>query len=273
MNDRTMIQTPDGVDLEVHVAGLVSRLGAFLVDGILLVCVWAALAMSFAGIGLWNTASASLLVAILILVMFLTNWGYAVAFELGMRGQTPGKRLAGLRVIREDGLPIGFRESALRNLCRAVDAQPLPTYLVGAVVMSIDPKCRRVGDLVAGTLVVRESLGDARGTRAGAAWAARAERGQAHQAVRLAHGTLTARQVALVEQFLERRASLDSTRRHELARRLAEPLAELLDDAMQAQLRHDPEGVLEGIRALARSQEDPGGSAPVRAAARSGPLF
>lgn len=260
MSDRLLISSPEGVDLEFHLAGLFSRFMALVVDFLLMGCLWLTLALLlFSG---WSEDEDTVRSALLLLVMFLTYWGYAVAFELGMRGQTPGKRLMGLRVLREDGLPVGLRESALRNLLRAIDMQPGFLYVVGAVALMVDPRGRRLGDLVAGTLVVRESLSDARGTRAGAAWAARAERGQAHQAVRLAGGTLSARQIALIEQFLERSPQLDPARRRILAEGLARPLEGLLDDEMVRLMRSDPQQLLERIRTLARTQEETTGVVP-----------
>lgn len=270
MNDRTLVASPEGVDLELPLAGLVSRMTAVLVDFLLLALLWLLLAVAFMG-ALLDFEEASVVTALLVLVVFVTTWGYAVAFELAMRGQTPGKRLMGLRVIREDGLPIGLRESALRNLCRILDMQPTPFYLVGGVAMVVDPRGRRLGDLVAGTLVISESLGTSRGTRAGAAWAARAERGQAHQAVRLPRGTLSARQVALIEQFLERRSGLEPERRRTLARGLAQPISALMDDAMLDLMQRDPEQLLEQLRALAQSQEESAGARPDTR--RSGPLW
>ncbi len=89
-----------------------------------------------------------------------------------MRGQTPGKRLLGLRVIREDGLPVGLKESLLRNLLRVADLQPGMTYVLGMVCLVRDSKGRRLGDIVAGTIVVRDGLKDVSFTKAGAVWAA-----------------------------------------------------------------------------------------------------
>jgi len=89
------------------------------------------------------------------LVSFVFLWGYYIFFEMIWNGQTPGKRLARLRVIRGDGGPIGLTESVIRNLIRLVDFLPL-IYGLGVVVMFVDGKARRLGDLAAGTMVVIE---------------------------------------------------------------------------------------------------------------------
>jgi hypothetical protein len=90
-----------------------------------------------------------------LIVMFLLEWGYYIASEMLMGGQSLGKRALHLRVIRENGLPLSFSDSFLRNLLRAADFLPLLNAL-GLVVLSVDRRFRRLGDLVAGTIVVHE---------------------------------------------------------------------------------------------------------------------
>jgi hypothetical protein len=94
-------------------------------------------------------------VAVLLLVNFLLIWGYYVAFEMLWNGQTPGKRVCNLRVMRENGYALGFLDSLIRNLVRIIDFLPL-YYGVGVVTMLIDNRSRRLGDLAAGTIVVKE---------------------------------------------------------------------------------------------------------------------
>jgi hypothetical protein len=96
----------------------------------------------------------SLVLAAWSLLSFAALWGYYLAFELVWAGQTPGKRLLGLRAVREGGRPITASASAVRNLVRMVDFLPFG-YGLGALVMFADPRSRRLGDLAAGTLVVR----------------------------------------------------------------------------------------------------------------------
>jgi uncharacterized RDD family membrane protein YckC len=110
--------------------------------------------------------------ALLVLINFLILWGYFALFEIVWNGQTPGKRAGRLRVIRRDGQPVGAGEVVVRNLVRLVDFLP-GFYGIGLIVMFIDPQARRLGDMAASTIVVREgeqtSLRDVRVPSAGAA--------------------------------------------------------------------------------------------------------
>ena len=99
-----------------------------------------------------------LLLALLALVVFAIFWGYYIFFEAAWNGQTPGKRLLGLRVMRADGTPVALTEVAIRNLVRIVDFLPL-AYGVGVLTMFFQPQSRRMGDLAAGTLVVFDRTG------------------------------------------------------------------------------------------------------------------
>lgn len=253
MTDETLsIATPDHGTLEFEIAGLGSRFAAHLVDLLLIGLLMGALVLIAAVCGLASALSVGDLfrdgtgwerswgIALLILALFLVLWGYYVVFETLMRGSTPGKRHFGIRVIRHDGLPIGFREAALRNLVRAADGFPPPTYLLGGIVLFLDRHGRRLGDMVAGTLVVRDRFELESSTTAGAAWAARVESGRSRQAITLPGGTLTVAQVDLIEQFLNRRFELAAHRREALAWQLAAPLLELTGET-RAAWEHRPD--------------------------------
>jgi uncharacterized RDD family membrane protein YckC len=142
------VQTPEGVDLSLPVAGPVPRALAYALDvaiqsfGLLVVqtLLFAAGASGFA-FGLYRIA------------IFVTVWFYPVCFEVLSHGQTPGKRIVGLRVVQENGTPIGWPASALRNFLLVADFLPL-LYLAGITSMCVDTSFRRLGDLAAGTLVV-----------------------------------------------------------------------------------------------------------------------
>jgi len=168
--------------------------------------------------------------ALLLFVIFLINWGYYVFFEGISQGSTPGKKRMGIRVIRQDGLPIGLREAALRNLVRAADMLPPPCYLLGGLVMHFDPLGRRLGDMVAGTYVVIEKFELAAQGASGAAWATRVEQGRSRQALTLPRGMISAQQVGLIEQFLARRYELSEERRALLVWQITEPLLSLLGE-------------------------------------------
>ena len=152
------VQTPEGVDLDLRVAGPVTRCVAWGLDVMLRLAVWFALFMltSF----MFNGVSAG----VFLIYTFVSEWFYPVLFEVLQNGQTPGKRAMGLRVIREDGTPVDWSSSVLRNFLRVVDLLPA-LYGVGLVSTLIDPSFRRVGDLAAGTLVVYAgSAGSSAGT-------------------------------------------------------------------------------------------------------------
>ena len=141
-----LIETPEGVDLEVVPAGPVVRMAAYLADlGIrLLVLVFVGAIAAVAG---------AFGQGLTLLVYFALEWLYPVLFETLRNGQTPGKKLMGLRVIRDDGTPVGWGDSALRNLLRTADFLPVG-YALGLCTMLVSGRFQRLGDLAAGTLVV-----------------------------------------------------------------------------------------------------------------------
>ena len=94
----------------------------------------------------------------MIIMQFVVLWGYYLLFEGLSDGQTPGKRMLRLRAVRDGGYSVGFPASAVRNLLRIIDLQPVFTYLVGITSVAVSKSGQRLGDLVAGTIVVREAL-------------------------------------------------------------------------------------------------------------------
>jgi len=140
------VQTPEGVDLALRVAGPVPRALAWgmdtLLQGGIALSLQIALA-AFAGFG----------VGLYLIGLFALLWFYPVLFEVRAHGQTPGKRFMGLRVVQENGTPVGWSASVLRNFLLVADFLPL-LYLAGLVAMISDTSFRRLGDLAAGTLVV-----------------------------------------------------------------------------------------------------------------------
>jgi uncharacterized RDD family membrane protein YckC len=157
MEDHYLVETPEIVDLAYDVAGIGSRCLAAVIDTLLLLLILGALgAALFITLGqLVPVSVQSLVLAVWALLSFAGFWGYYLAFELAWGGQTPGKRLLGLRTVREGGRPITASASAIRNLVRVADFIPFG-YGLGALVMFADQRSRRLGDLAAGTLVVRE---------------------------------------------------------------------------------------------------------------------
>jgi uncharacterized RDD family membrane protein YckC len=156
MDDRYLVETPEIVDLAYDVAGLGSRCLAATIDTLLILSVLGGLGTAVFLVGqLIGESAGSLGLAVWSLLSFAIFWGYYLIFELIWGGQTPGKRALGLRAVREGGRPITPAASAIRNLVRIVDLLPFG-YGLGAVVMFADRRSRRLGDLAAGTLVVRE---------------------------------------------------------------------------------------------------------------------
>lgn len=252
MEERVHIPTPDHVTLEFELAGPGSRFSAYIIDFVfsvvlivvILLALYAGgalvtlrLLVGAARDGSWGS---SWLLALVVLIIFLINWGYYVLFEGLSKGSTPGKKRVGIRVIRQDGLPIGLREAALRNLVRAADMLPPPSYILGGLVMHFDSQGRRLGDMLAGTYVVVEKFDLTAQGASGAAWARRVEQGRSRQALTLPRGTISAQQIGLIERFLARRHELSEERRAQLVWQIAEPLLTLLgEDHESLARRHD----------------------------------
>ncbi len=154
-------ETPENVTLGYELAGLGSRFLAALVDSlamaILLIIAYLttlAFLLSPPGQAMYKMLG-DWVVAIYLLFTFAVLWGYYIFFEIIWNGQSLGKRWLGLRVMRTDGRPVTLIESMVRNLVRIVDFLPA-YYGVGIVVMLLSAQSRRLGDLAAGTLVVKE---------------------------------------------------------------------------------------------------------------------
>lgn len=148
------VATPEHIELELRLAGPWSRALAYGIDLMLRGFALAMLMFVFA-VGLSDFGDQDPSMGALLIVFFLVEWGYYIVFETLWNGQSPGKRALSLRVVKQTGVPIGFVDSLLRNLVRAADWLPIGGC-VGAIVSGLDPKFRRLGDLVAGTVVVGE---------------------------------------------------------------------------------------------------------------------
>ena len=140
-----------------------------------------------------------------------------MAFEVLASGRTPGKRWRGLRVVRDGGQPIGFLASATRNLLRLVDWLP-SAYLVGIVAIMVSEKNQRLGDIVAGSIVIRDRRGDSRAPIASFALP--------QVAIGVDVGAwdvsaISAEELAMLRKFLERRDGISRDARSEIASTLA----------------------------------------------------
>jgi len=209
--DRLTVSTPEGVELELVLAGVASRLIAALLDwllrGVVIVAFFVALGSRPGGVG----------IALLLVALFLIVFAYDVLFEVLASGRTPGKRWTGLRVVRAGGGRIDLLSSAVRNLVRLVDF--LPTfYAVGIATILLTRRNQRLGDLAAGTLVVRERREAPRASPAAADVAAR-DRLAAWDVSAISQEELQA-----VRRFLARRSDLAAAARADLASQLAKGL-------------------------------------------------
>jgi uncharacterized RDD family membrane protein YckC len=226
--DRLVIATPEGLELALDLAGLGSRFTAGLIDlAIKAVIISALLAATIPLSGL----AAVLVAAGAPLVIYI---GYDVLFETLGSGRTPGKRASGLRVLRADGGPEDVTSSLVRNVLRLIDGLPL-LYVPGITSILLTGRNQRLGDLAAGTIVVRERRGGRRladdhgfgpSTARAEAGDGDGERPGGEPAGAGAYdlGGLRDEDVAAVRAFLERRESLDEAARTDVARRLAAAL-------------------------------------------------
>jgi uncharacterized RDD family membrane protein YckC len=211
--DRLRIATPEGVDLELKLAGVGSRFSAALIDFMIQLALLAALSGAFligGGFSGWSGAA-------WVILAFLLFAGYDVLFEVLNSGRTPGKGLNGIRVVCVDGSPVRFLTSAVRNALRLIDM--LFFYLVGIVSILVTTRNQRVGDLAAGTLVVRERLAEVPQDPYAAAPAAPRPLGEWQS---WDVGGVTAEELSAVRAFLARRYELTPEARQLLAEELAE---------------------------------------------------
>ena len=243
LRERVTVETPEHVEFSYEVAGLGSRFAAGLIDTCIQgVGILALLLFFWAGTEATPFAAyvESALRGALLLAIFLFAWGYHLYFEVFHGGRSPGKKWLHLRVVAEGGYPVTLVRSAVRNLVRIVDVLPLP-YGVAGVCMFLDRKGRRLGDLVAGTVVVRE-----RGAGEPAAVAS---------ARAVTAGDLEGRrrlpplEEEMVLAFLERRARLTAEARSRLAAFVAGRAATAL--GVDAGAPADAEAFLERVAAEA----------------------
>ena len=151
LDNTAEVETPEHVRFRYRVAGPVRRMLAYLIDLIIRFLVLLALGLVVA-IAMGGSEAVG---GVLLVFAFILEWGYYVLCETVSGGRSLGKHLLSLRVVKEGGFPIGFIDSVLRNLLRGADFLPVG-YLVGLFAMSADSRYRRLGDRVAGTMVVVE---------------------------------------------------------------------------------------------------------------------
>nr|AEQ20308.1 RDD domain-containing protein [uncultured bacterium CSLG10] len=214
--DQHTIETPEQMSLDLPMAGIGSRFLAMAVDtliqiGIGLVALIAVGFLGFAGALSGIQQPSVWLVAGLVIVFFLLMYGYFAFFEIIWNGQTPGKRVAGIRVVKESGRPLTAAETIGRNLLRIVDELPA-FYAVGVLVALLNSKNKRIGDFIAGSIVVREaSLSELKPV-----WQT-PDVAAAQSRPPLGGAMLSIEDLSLIDTFLNRRHSLTPDVRSQMA--------------------------------------------------------
>jgi uncharacterized RDD family membrane protein YckC len=241
--EKLNIDTPEQVALEFSLATIGSRFLAVAIDTIIQIACAIALLLVVAA-GIWATGALGLaarpwVLAVLVIGGFVIYYGYFAVFETLWNGQTPGKRVIGLRVIHASGRPISAWEAILRNVVRLVDQMPA-IYAIGIVSVFVTERSQRLGDLAAGTVVVHERLAESLDDVAPQRRVARS----AHGARRLAP-----EEISVIELFFSRRGQLDGYARMRTAHQIARRVRERLE--INAQL--DDEQLLEDVVAEYRS--------------------
>jgi uncharacterized RDD family membrane protein YckC len=221
--DRTLeVRTPESIAFSYELAGVGSRFLALAVDftiqiALLVLLIWGLTAVA----GTWHGTNAtlrlgshlveSIAMAIVIAVVFIIFFGYFILFEALWNGQTPGKRMLGIRVVRDGGYPLDFMASVIRNLIR-VGELGLGFYALSAVVAVFSPQNKRIGDLAAGTIVIRESRMESPEKMLR----------EVAEPVYAATAYVSGEERSIIRRFLERRTDLIDERRAAIASQLAE---------------------------------------------------
>jgi uncharacterized RDD family membrane protein YckC len=241
--DRTIsVRTPESIAFSYELAGLGSRFLALALDmaiqlTLLIGIFWG---LAYAGSRLPDTHHASnrladaIAYAVIVAIVFLIFFGYFILFEGLWGGQTPGKKALGVRVVRDGGYPIDLGASFIRNLIR-VGEFSLGFYALSALVTLISAENKRLGDIAAGTIVVRDSRAHSlRAIREGARNAA------PHTAA------ISGEEYALIGRFLARRATMDANYRRSMAFQIADRLRKRLPPELRSL---DDEQLLEKLNA------------------------
>lgn len=222
LDSRYRVETPEGIDLLLRPAGVVPRALAFLIDLLIRGGIMLVAGIVLALLGQFGQG-------VMAILLFLVNWWYMVLFEVFNQGRSPGKQALGLRVVHDDGTPVGWGASLTRNLLRFVDMLPFG-YALGILSSFVHPGFKRLGDLAAGTLVVyrddpptRPQIPECSPLRAPFA--------------------LSQDEQRAILGFAERQAGLSSGRRAEVAAILA-PALEVHVDLAEAELNGIARGLL-----------------------------
>jgi uncharacterized RDD family membrane protein YckC len=235
------VETPEQTNIEFTVAGVGSRFLALLIDtliqaAVVILGVIAVALLGVIGIGARLTHAGPWFLAVIVTGAFLVFYGYFIFFEIFWSGQTPGKRRLGLRVIKDTGRRLSAAETVARNLLRIVDQMP-GVYAVGILVALLNKQNKRLGDFVAGSLVVREVFH----AQMNRNWSRTPARPPVHTPLGIQR--LTDEDLILIESFLSRRDQLDWPIRRRMAAEILDRLESKLN--VTADERQNPEALLE----------------------------
>jgi uncharacterized RDD family membrane protein YckC len=257
LDDELLIETPERVELHYILANVGNRFLAAAIDHLIQLLMVVALVLVWGWVTQWRFTKTmnAWFAALAIFAFFLIYWGYFVLFETLWNGQTPGKRIMKLRVVREDGRPIRFFEAFVRNLLRILDITPPSfTYAIGVASIIFSARSKRIGDFVAGTVVVKERASEAPSLGEIVALSEAEERRlRRTEAAPFKANTrlLTDRDLQAVETFLNRRYELVEPNRSVLATRIAQSVAMKLNLPLQ---EFPPEKILEEVERQHRTQ-------------------
>jgi uncharacterized RDD family membrane protein YckC len=230
--NRVTLQTPESVELEFTLAGIGNRAYALLIDylvwGLILIVfliawlIFSTQLVDAIGILIGRSEQVWLwLLAIQLLIGFFIYVGYFVFFEALWQGQTPGKRYVKIRVIRDDGRPIGLQQSTLRALLRPVD----DFFFLGAFLIALGKREKRLGDWVAGTLVIQEERPIASASFP-VSEQAQALANQLQSEADLFR--LLPEDFAVIREYLQRSGAMTTQAKAELSRELAHQVKEVI---------------------------------------------
>ncbi|MFK7820804.1 MAG: RDD family protein [Planctomycetaceae bacterium] len=219
---RASLDTPEGVQLSFQLAGPGLRMSAYIADVVIRIAaiffLGLLLVMALGTLGFGELSAATIMI-----LLFLAEWGYGTLFEWLWNGRTPGKRMFGIRAVKEGGYPIGFYEAVLRNFLRGADAPFVIFYGIGLLVMMSTKRLQRLGDLFAGTMVVVEQGNRVPHRPRNLQMVPAIERSDCKRSFHVSERTLD-----VICRLFERTGYLSGPRREAIATVLAEPIADRL---------------------------------------------
>jgi uncharacterized RDD family membrane protein YckC len=211
--DKLSIDTPEQIALELPLAGIGSRSLAITIDSVIQIVIYIIVLIAVGlPLSLMGGFFKDIQTILLVLLLFFFFWGYFAFFEIIWNGQTPGKRLVRIRIIKESGRPITAIEAIARNLVRVVDFFP-GIYAVGLICMFLNKRNKRLGDFIAGTIAVHDKAIE----KVSAIW----NPGSVTTAANPQAVKISSEELVLIEAFLNRRTELNPQVRKQTAAQIA----------------------------------------------------